>query len=168
MSKCIWFPEAFSTLPTKPRQEAHSIRNVSVPLNNTPLTSTSLHSAAGSARTSHIPAPPPPSQICKCSKGFLFFIFCCKVWYRNHTLDGHVPAHTCTHLWNLTLASGSSTVHPSAKLARQTPKAAAPAAAQLLLQTKRNQSGHSAANNQALTFTNRDVRVLFVFYCVLV
>lgn len=51
MCKCIWFPEAFSTLATKHGQEAHSIHNVSIALNNTPLTSTSLQSAAGSADT---------------------------------------------------------------------------------------------------------------------
>lgn len=42
MCKCIWFPKAFSTLATKPGQEAHSICNVSIALNNSLLTSTSL------------------------------------------------------------------------------------------------------------------------------
>lgn len=37
LHKCIWFPGAFSTLATKPRQEAHSICNVSIAPNNNPL-----------------------------------------------------------------------------------------------------------------------------------
>lgn len=36
LRKCIWFPGAFSTLATKPRQEAHSICNVSIAPNNNP------------------------------------------------------------------------------------------------------------------------------------
>lgn len=73
MCKCIWFPEAFSTLATKPGQEAHSIHNVSIALNNTPLTSTSLQSAAGSADTSHIPSRAATrAQFCSSAEGFFF------------------------------------------------------------------------------------------------